>query len=161
MPSEHFSLHLPDDPGAPLALQVPHDWEQVRRARRHGAHRRNTGVPVIFRQSPKGSPSFSHYPYQAIAEICEAVEADISPGVNGAAASKQRRDPRRSPVVIAVCGAKGMGKSSVARLLTNRLLNCCQVSAAPLCNDQAKVGIRVIMYLNTNPVSWPLLQLLL
>ena len=74
------------------------------------------------------------------------MEADISPGGNGTAASKQRRSPRRSPVVIAVCGAKGMGKSSLARLLTNRLLNCCQVSAAPLCNDQAEVGIRVRMH---------------
>ena len=55
------------------------------------------------------------------------MEADISPRSNSTAASKQRRDLGRSPVVIAVCGAKGMGKSSLARLLTNRLLNCCQV----------------------------------
>lgn len=37
--SENFTLHLPGDLGAPLALQVPHDWERVRRSMGARQHR--------------------------------------------------------------------------------------------------------------------------
>ena len=52
--------------------------------------------------------------YQAIQTICQAAES--------------RETFQTGPhLVIAVCGVKGMGKSSMTRLLANRLLNCCEV----------------------------------
>lgn len=51
--------------------------------------------------------------------------ADTLSGASAAAAAAVAAAEVPTPVVVAVTGSKGSGKSSVARLLVNNLLNHC------------------------------------
>jgi hypothetical protein len=98
--------------------------------------REEGGGPQFSLHLPEGpnAPACLNVPpewQQAIEQICQAAEDSHSPaGCSNQPDSNSNPAGGAPPPSVVLCGAKGSGKSSLARVLVNSLLNHCPVRRA-------------------------------
>ena len=104
--------------GAAFSIDYPPPSSPAEGGKKLEGHHKSTGLQVYLETDPEAPKLVSEVP-PAWRDGAASVAASVAAGLAAGA----------PPPVIAICGAKNVGKSSFARFLVNRLLNAHPVVA--------------------------------